>query len=540
MTLPTDAGSGLLAHDRHLGLDVERVVGADLAAEAVLQRRDDAAAVGVVLRVGAGDEHHVERQADLVAADLHVALFEHVEQADLDALGEVGDLVDGEDAAVGARHQAVVQRQLVAEVAALGHLDRIDLADEVGDRRVGRGQLLAEAVVAMHPVDRRGVAHLGDEIAGVLADRLVRIVVDLAAGDDRHPLVEQTGERADDARLGLAALAEEDHVVAGEQGVLELRHDRLLVAEHAFEQRLAGGDLGDRVAPDLFLHGRRLPARGLQFAEGVSECCHGSTIPLFGGARPGPSLRLVLADVDLSGQWRANVADDERRRSAVGLDYFDDDWPEVEVPGHWRNSPTFADNDEPLIYRQRFDLEPAPAGRRHFVTLDGVFYQADVWLDGAYLGDPEGYFFPHTFDITSLSRLGERARAGRRGGLPAAAQPQVEAQHHRRVPELGRDGPDVEPRRPVAPGADRHDRAGAHRPVARAVPRRQRHPRPPAPARPARQRRGQDACGSARASTASCSTSTNNRSPGASTRSTGTSTSTTRGCGGRGRSASSR
>jgi len=31
--------------------------------------------------------------------------------------------------------------------------------------------------------------------------------------------------------------------------------------------------------------------------------------------------------VDLSGQWRANVADDERRRSAVGLDYFDDDWP---------------------------------------------------------------------------------------------------------------------------------------------------------------------------------------------------------------------
>ena len=109
--------------------------------------------------------------------------------------------------------------------------------------------------------------------------------------------------------------------------------------------------------------------------------------------------------MDLSGQWRANVADDERRRSAVGLDYFDDDWPEVDVPSHWRNLAPFADNDEALIYRKRFELEPAPAGRRHFVTLDGVFYQADVWLDGAYLGDPEGYFFPHTFDITSLSRL---------------------------------------------------------------------------------------------------------------------------------------
>ena len=171
MTLPTEPRPRLLAHDGHLGLDVERVVGADLAAEAVLQRGDDAAPVGVVLRVGRGDEQHVERQADLVAADLHVALLEHVEQADLDALGEVGQLVDGEDAAVGARHEPVVQRQLVGEVAALGDLDRVDLADEVGDRRVGGGQLLAVAIVAVHPVDRGVVAVLGDEIAGVAADR---------------------------------------------------------------------------------------------------------------------------------------------------------------------------------------------------------------------------------------------------------------------------------------------------------------------------------------------------------------------------------
>ena len=57
-------------------------------------------------------------------------------------------------------HEAVVQRELVGEVAALGHLDGVDLADEVGDRGVGRGQLLAEAVVAVHPVDRGVVAVL--------------------------------------------------------------------------------------------------------------------------------------------------------------------------------------------------------------------------------------------------------------------------------------------------------------------------------------------------------------------------------------------
>ena len=147
----------LLLHDVDLVLDVARVVGADLGAEAVLQRRDDAAAVGVVLRVGAGDDAHVERQADAVAADLDVALFHDVEQADLDALGEVGQLVDAEDAAIGARDQAVVDRQLVGEVAALGDLDRVDLADQVGDRDVRRRQLLAVAA-SREPGDAGGIA----------------------------------------------------------------------------------------------------------------------------------------------------------------------------------------------------------------------------------------------------------------------------------------------------------------------------------------------------------------------------------------------
>ena len=30
-----------------------------------------------------------------------------------------------------------------------------------------------------------------------------------------------------------------------------------------------------------------------------------------------------------------------------------------------------------------------------------------MFLDGAYLGDAEGYFIPHTFDITALSRFGD-------------------------------------------------------------------------------------------------------------------------------------
>ncbi len=75
-------------------------MGADLRPVAVLQRRDDAAAVRVVLGVRGGHDEHVERQADPVAPDLDVPLLHDVEEAHLDALRQVGQLVDAEDAAV--------------------------------------------------------------------------------------------------------------------------------------------------------------------------------------------------------------------------------------------------------------------------------------------------------------------------------------------------------------------------------------------------------------------------------------------------------
>ena len=105
--------------------------------------------------------------------------------------------------------------------------------------------------------------------------------------------------------------------------------------------------------------------------------------------------------------WRVTPADDDLRRDAIGLDVDDSSWSEIAVPSHWRSHPDFADSDGPLLYRRRYALAPPEPGRRRWITLDGVFYQADVWLDGAYLGDPEGYFFGHTFDITALSRIGD-------------------------------------------------------------------------------------------------------------------------------------
>ncbi len=115
----------------------------------------------------------------------------------------------------------------------------------------------------------------------------------------------------------------------------------------------------------------------------------------------------TLGVMQLPGVWLAAEADDDVRRNGIGLDTDDAHWTRVAMPGHWQDHPEFATSDGPLMYRHSFAAAPPPEGRRRWVTLDGIFYQADVWLDGAYLGDPEGYFFSHSFDVTSLSRFGD-------------------------------------------------------------------------------------------------------------------------------------
>src|SRR4051812_21801492 len=95
----------LLADDRDLVLQRPRVMGPDLRTQAVLERRDDASPARVVLGVSAGDDEEVERQADRETADLDVAFLEDVEQTDLDSFGEIGQLVDRKDSAVGARDE---------------------------------------------------------------------------------------------------------------------------------------------------------------------------------------------------------------------------------------------------------------------------------------------------------------------------------------------------------------------------------------------------------------------------------------------------
>ena len=69
-----------------------------------------------------------------------------------------------------------MKRELVREVAPFGHLDGVDLADEVGYRGVRSGQFLAEALVAAHPLDGAFVTFCGHELAPVAGNGVVGVV----------------------------------------------------------------------------------------------------------------------------------------------------------------------------------------------------------------------------------------------------------------------------------------------------------------------------------------------------------------------------
>src|SRR5262249_17777584 len=125
------AGPRFLRGDGNAFFDRCRIVRADFGADSVFQRRDDFAARRVVLRVGGKDEQDVERKAQWVALNLNVAFLHDVEQADLDFSGEIREFVDGEDTAIGAWKQAVVNGQLVGKVAAAASgADGVHVADD--------------------------------------------------------------------------------------------------------------------------------------------------------------------------------------------------------------------------------------------------------------------------------------------------------------------------------------------------------------------------------------------------------------------------
>jgi beta-mannosidase len=82
-------------------------------------------------------------------------------------------------------------------------------------------------------------------------------------------------------------------------------------------------------------------------------------------------------------------------------------WSPVRVPSHWQLEDALSDYEGYVLYRAKFEAEPAQADEFVSLRFGGVYYSARVWLNGRYLGAHEGYFSPFEFDCTESLVDGE-------------------------------------------------------------------------------------------------------------------------------------
>ena len=99
--------------------------------------------------------------------------------------------------------------------------------------------------------------------------------------------------------------------------------------------------------------------------------------------------------MELDGPWRVAPVDDRTRRQAIDPNLDDSAWATVDVPGRIE-----ADLERPVMLRRTLTLSPREGDRRRWVVLEQLSGRADLWLDGAYLGDPVARLKPHVLEST--------------------------------------------------------------------------------------------------------------------------------------------
>lgn len=117
----------------------------------------------------------------------------------------------------------------------------------------------------------------------------------------------------------------------------------------------------------------------------------------------------------LDADWRFHQGE----ASGAELPEFDDSgWQQLDVPHDWSVAGPFRE-DEPAggdggflptgvgSYRKSFTMPAEQAGRRHFVQIDGVMANSDVWLNGHHLGHRPNGYVSFQYDLTDHLKFGD-------------------------------------------------------------------------------------------------------------------------------------
>ena len=261
-------------HDRHLVAGRPRIVRADVAAQAVRERLDYAPRVGIVDGVCRGDEHSARLERHRKGARREHALLQHGEEGHLLLWVHDGQLVDAQQPVLGLHElPRRVRLDAVRLGAAPGHPCHVDVPDQVLYRQVGRCQHVSEPGSAGPPLHPGLEAAVPDRIQAVGADvecgplrhglaplqgrgklvrrQVQRAVASGAAAHDRHLREQRLGDRPGKHRLCLPDLADEQHVVACQQGPVDRRLDRSAEPDYARVRGEPCRPAGRKVAADL-------------------------------------------------------------------------------------------------------------------------------------------------------------------------------------------------------------------------------------------------------------------------------------------------
>ena len=143
----------------------------------------------------------------------------------------------------------------VTQPATLGHAHGVHIADQVGHGGVRGGQLLHVPIGAVPPGNGKSVTLIRCAAQGFSGDGIERVLIELGPLDRWAPLVEQSGEGAQQTGFSLASLTQQHDVMAGNQGSLELRDDRAVKAVQTGPRILPGRQCGQEVVANFFAQG---------------------------------------------------------------------------------------------------------------------------------------------------------------------------------------------------------------------------------------------------------------------------------------------
>lgn len=107
------------------------------------------------------------------------------------------------------------------------------------------------------------------------------MLAEFGPGDHRGPLVEQPDQRAQQARLALTALAQQNEVVTCDECAFQLRQHGLVESKDSGPYLVSGGQRRQKVLPEFLLDSAFTVTGGAQFADGsgqMARCRHHSTL----------------------------------------------------------------------------------------------------------------------------------------------------------------------------------------------------------------------------------------------------------------------